>query len=163
MCKTLQCFLVASAILLPSALTPMPSSAAGPIVKLRVSHVRPDGTVTVRLLARHVGQFTSLSADLRLGETGLTALRCPQPAGRIRKTVICSEPEPGLVRLGVVGFNSDALIDGEVARVILSVPTDVRPGQYSISGVLHFARDDGSEFAIGPISDTVRIRRRVRR
>lgn len=155
--KRIACLMATGLIVVSTGVGSRGAAASVPNVRLRAGHVRADGTVTVRVLGQGVREFSALSMDLRLGSTPLTLKRCVQPPSGVDKTAVCSEAEPGVVRVALVGFNDDPLRDGELARVELKAAAVLRAGRYPISAVLHLARPDGSEFEIGPIGATVRV------
>jgi hypothetical protein len=145
--------LVAAVVLAVASAT---GAGGAPDVRLRVSHRATAGTVSVRLLGRGVGEFQALSLDLRTPQ-GATAGDCSEASRQTSKTAVCSQPTPGIVRLGLFGPTEDALIDGELVRLTLSLPHNLDRGRYPISAIVRFARADGSEFEVGPIATILRV------
>jgi len=151
--------------------------AEAAMLRVGRAHGRPEGTVSVPVrFARQQGEnIVGLSGDITFDATVLANPRC-EVARKLgiewgarkgrggsemarEKTAVCSEPRPGVVRIGIFGLNLVPIPAGEVATVTFDVLPTAKPGRYPLTVSPGSAGPAGEEVGITTGKDGfVRVR-----
>jgi hypothetical protein len=146
---------------LAAALLLHPTTSYGGELALGRAAGQPGQSVTVPLIYRQgLGpQAAGLATDIQFNPTALVHPRCAAgPAlDDAAKSVVCAEPQPGLLRVGVYGLNLDPVPDGEVATITFDLLSQARRGLYSLRHTPSAADAQGRDFFLARRNGAVRV------
>lgn len=133
--------------------------------QLKVGRVKgqPGQSVIVPVTYDGSGRvaMTALSTDIHYRPEVLSNPRCAAGAdlnaSGADKTVQCSEPQPGLLRLVVFGLNQNAMPTGEVATVTFDVAADARPRKLQLRSKPSGADAAGNDRPVRRRNGSVRV------
>ncbi len=141
--------------------------------RLRVGKARSgaDGTVTlpIRFSGQPNGVVIGLSGDVTFDTTVLANPRCDvagvldprrQRGSGVTKTVVCSEPRPGLVRIGIFGLDMGPIPRGTLATLTFDVLTGARPGRHPLTIVPGSSGPTGEDMGVAGRDGYVYVRPR---
>jgi len=74
------------------------------------------------------------------------------------KLVICGQPRPGIVRLAVLGMNTDSVGSGELATVTFDVAGTARQRLYILRQTPGAADAQGTDFRLRHHNGSIRVR-----
>lgn len=154
----------AALVVLAVAILLQPAAAVAGQLALARAAGQPGQSVTVPLTYRQwMGSpAAGLATDIVFDPTALTHPHCESGAalddvGDAAKTVTCAEPQPGLLRLVVFGFNLSPVPDGEVARVTFDVTVGARRRRYLLRHTPGAADAEGTDFPLARRNGVVRV------
>jgi hypothetical protein len=92
-------------------------------------------------------EYASIGIELRYNPTGTSQpdILIGAIAAKAGKQLVASFPSSGVLRAGLLGFNSMMIGDGEIAVIRLSGKTSAVPGTHSILCRIAASTADGSE------------------
>ena len=130
-----------------------------------------DGTVTVPIRF-HPGpdvDVVGLSGDVAFDTSALANPRCDvsgilergkHEGSGTMKTIVCSEPRPGLVRLGIFGLDMERIPRGKLATLTFDVVAGADPGFYPLTITADSSNAAGEDMDVTGRDGRVRVGQR---